>query len=475
MKKTAPFLVFALVLLVNPNVNVFDILPDFIAYFIFARLLTKPADCAPYFEEARESALKLAWITLAKIPASFLVLYIRSHNTFDRDIYPLVSLVFAILEIIFILQFVKNLSSALFHLGERGTAQSLIAPFNTSKSSYRPLRPEDLRTYTIMFAVCKCILYALPEFLLLSGTTSDGTLKPSPMQRYYPWTLLAALAIGTVLGVIWILRAVKYARAVADEGKFTESLELLAREDAAASYEKKTALRSIRTSMLFFFTASILSIRIALRETNDINILPGVFFAAALIFALCKIKDFMKSSIRITAITAAVYSFLSIASLILLVRFNDKYTYMSLLGNDKAQTEYIIIIIVSALEFVALAALLVFTTLHLFSFIEEKTGVSPTAERYGITEQIYHRELKKKAIIMSSLGLLVGLAKLADIILKFFPKITYTDVGTGAATVVSSPLPWFNVVILAISVLYIGFSYYYTGILKEECELKYAK
>ena len=37
-------LVFALVLLANPNFNVVDIFPDFIAWLILARLFSAPAD-----------------------------------------------------------------------------------------------------------------------------------------------------------------------------------------------------------------------------------------------------------------------------------------------------------------------------------------------------------------------------------------------------------------------------------------------
>ena len=71
-KKEASLIVLALVFLFNPNIQVIDILPDFVAFFIFARLLEKPALMAPYFEEARSSALKLAVISLAKIPAFML-------------------------------------------------------------------------------------------------------------------------------------------------------------------------------------------------------------------------------------------------------------------------------------------------------------------------------------------------------------------------------------------------------------------
>jgi hypothetical protein len=39
----------ALILLFNPSINVVDVLPDFIAYFILARIFDGPSVAAPYF------------------------------------------------------------------------------------------------------------------------------------------------------------------------------------------------------------------------------------------------------------------------------------------------------------------------------------------------------------------------------------------------------------------------------------------
>ena len=47
-----PALVISLLLLFNPNVSIIDPLPDFIAFFILARLVERAADIAPHFEEA---------------------------------------------------------------------------------------------------------------------------------------------------------------------------------------------------------------------------------------------------------------------------------------------------------------------------------------------------------------------------------------------------------------------------------------
>ena len=83
------WLIFALIMLFNPNLQLIDILPDFIGFFILAKFIERAADAAPYFEEARAAFVKLGYISLAKIPALFVIVLVRSKNTLDNDIIAL--------------------------------------------------------------------------------------------------------------------------------------------------------------------------------------------------------------------------------------------------------------------------------------------------------------------------------------------------------------------------------------------------
>ena len=121
-KRFYSLLILSAVFLTNPNINIIDIMPDFVAWFILAKLFERAADSAPYFEEARSSFLKLAWINLAKVPAFFLMITIRSKDTLDNNVFALFSLSFCAIELVFLLPAIKNLFTALFHLGERTSA-----------------------------------------------------------------------------------------------------------------------------------------------------------------------------------------------------------------------------------------------------------------------------------------------------------------------------------------------------------------
>ena len=97
--------------LVIPGVNVYDLLPDFVAYFIFAFALRYPAERAPYFSEAKDAFVKLAIVSIVKIPASLAMTFIRSSNVSDSDVRSLFALTFCVVEGVLLYTAVSNLFS----------------------------------------------------------------------------------------------------------------------------------------------------------------------------------------------------------------------------------------------------------------------------------------------------------------------------------------------------------------------------
>ena len=476
--KEASLIVLALVFLFNPNIQVVDLLPDFVAYFILAHLLEKPALMAPYFDEARSASLKLALISLMKIPAFMLAVLIRSKNTLDNDVFPMLALIFATLEIIYGISFIKNISSAFFHLGERGSAAALITPFSLTKSGKREMRPEDLRGFTVFFLVAKCLLYTVPEFLLLSRTADNGTITPAPLSRFYPWTLIISLALGFIIGGIWLHRSKRYLKATLSEGEFTNSLNFLKNEGSDEEYLTRVKLRTTKRALILIAVATVFSFPMAFKETELINLFPSFIFSAFFIFALLKLKPHTQTSFKPSLISGAVFSALSVIAFGFSVSFLTKYDYLEL-GNklssshDKVMSSYIFVVITAALELLALIAFFVFAFRYLDSYIKENTGLSPKSERYSRTEREYHSELKKRLYIFFGIGLLTYVLKFIEICLYLAPKTSFSNMDGVASPVTGSALPWFGVLITVSSALFIGYAIYFTRLLAEEVELKY--
>ena len=160
-KRTATTVIIAFIMLFNPNINLYDVLPDFIGYIILARLFERAADAAPYFEEARAAFVKLAYVSIAKIPAIVIVTTTRMGNVQDHDIVALMTLIFAVLEILFIIPAAKNAFDALLYLGQRTDAQSLIKSGSLTST-------EALKSFTLVFLIFKSLIYSLPEMLRIA-------------------------------------------------------------------------------------------------------------------------------------------------------------------------------------------------------------------------------------------------------------------------------------------------------------------
>lgn len=476
--KTAPLIVLGLIFLFNPNIQVVDLLPDFVAYFIFARLLEKPALMAPYFEEARSTSLKLALLSLAKIPAFVLAIFIRSKNTLDNDIFPLLALVFATLEIILCLTLIKNLSSAFFHLGERASARSLITPFSLSKAEKREMRPEDLKNMTAFFVIAKCLLYTLPEFLLLTRTADNGLIMPSPLAKLYPIALLICLALGSVIGVTWLIRSRKYLDAVIAEGEFTRSLNFLKSETSEAEYNIRVKLRRTNKALFALAAASIFTYPMIFEDAELINIFPGFIFAAILIYSFSKLRPLISKSIIPTLISSGAYAATSLLAFVFSVRFLKKYDYIDIANklsasNHDVLAAYVGVVITAAIEFIAITVFFAFALKYMRSFILENTGLSPESDRYSRTESDYHKSLMIKLYLFFGFAFLAALLKFVEICLFLSPKIHYNITSEHLSVVTSSAVPWFGILVAAASILFIGYALYFTHILREEIEMKY--
>ncbi len=467
-KKFYGLLIFSIILLFNPNINIFDPLPDFIAWFILAKLFEKAADSAVYFEEARVSFLKLGWLNIAKLPAFLVILMVRGENVHDNDVYALMSLTFAIVEAIFVIQAIKNIFAALTHLGERTSAVSLIKPFPLSKRGLRTMPVDTLRGYSYFFAICKSTLYALPDMFLLTRVSESGQILTA--SRYYPHALILAQVLGLIVGVVWLIRILKYVNSVYKEGLFNEALEFTATEDTELKFETKRKIRVLSFSLTLMAVASIFMLEISLDDFKQVNILPSFMFGIFLIASFYTMRKYISKNIALyisgflfIAISALAYTFSTI--------FHSSYEYIDLINNANARESYLWVQIFGIAEFIVLSLFLILSSRTLKSFILTNTGLSPDSNRYLRMEKEYHLSLIRKAYILTGIGILAALAKCVNIFLNRDVQFVFTNINE--VMIAASPIPWFNLVVTVTAVAYIAYSIYFTSALKEEVRMKY--
>lgn len=464
-RKNYYLLIFSLVLLFNPNLNVVDILPDFIAWFILARLFERASDSAPHFEEAREAFIRLGWLNLLKIPAFLLILFVKSKDTYDNNIYTLVSFSFAIFEIILTVGATKNFFSALFHLGERTEAQSLIKPF--SNNALREYTPELLKNFTYLFFIAKTAFYVIPDLFLLTRVSDKGYVIAG--SKFYPFVMAASLVLGITIGILWLLSTKKYISNIHSEDKFYSALDAMITERGAANFEAKAKLRLTVNSLTLLCVATFFSIELTFDSWKGINLLPHFLYGIMLIIACHYISKVQKASAFKLYVSGAIFSLCALVHYVVSVDFHTRYEYRDLIENASAKSAYSLLQITALVEFVALSVFLIFVFKALNSFVVNNTGVDIDSDRYGKLEFEFHRALKIKNLVLTLLGILAGAAKCVNVFLNSEVQIFFSETNT----IFASSLPWFGVVVTFTALAYIGFAFFYISSLKDEVRMKY--
>lgn len=464
--------VLCLIFLFLPNVHVVDFLPDFIACFLLSKYFSKAADISPYFNEATVALKRLGWVNLARIPALFLVIAVRAQNQADYDIIVLLSLVFAVGELLLSLQAAHYLFDAFFYLGERTTHASFITPFSYTADGGRRIEPDSLKNTTTLFLLVKALASSAPEFLRLSSTkTSDSTMYVSGT-IYYPMILTFALLLATVVGSIWLFRMLAYRRAILADGGLDAALAEMIPTGTLPILENKQKLRALLTVFTAFTIAAFFTMDFAFDTLGNVNILPQFLFAAILCFGVARLRRYAEGTER-TLIAGGVYALFSLVSTALTIFFADRYGYAALLRSAEAREAYLPIKIFAIVEFIAFVVFLFFFFSVQNSFVLRETGVSQTSDRYDRTEKEYHRMLKRRNLLLFIVGLLMGGSKCAEAFFRGTVKtVTIRDIGGLEKTMVVPVLEWFPVVVAATSVLYILASLYIYGKLKEDLRRK---
>lgn len=459
-------LIFCAIFLINPNINVVDILPDFIAWFILAKLFEGAADSAPYFEEARSSFLKLGWINLAKIPALFLIITIRSKDTLDNNVFALFSLSFCAIELLFLLPCIKSLFTALFHLGERTYANSLIAPIDSLFSSKRKITPESLKECTYFFFIFKSILSFIPDMFRLTRFSDEG--NPIMISKYYPFVFIMSMLLTLFVAIIWFIRIRKYAISIREEGRFFEALDMMAREGSEEYAKKRTELRTALSAITAISITSLFTFELSFDNWGGINILPHFIYGILLIVSMSLLEKTVKVRLC-TYLVGICYVASAITSYAFSILFLSKYNYLDIADGGAAKKSYLFVEVSGVIEFLFIVAFLLLIASELNKFILNHTGIDPHCSRYGALDKELHTSLKKKNAILCGLGILAAALKCINIFVNSNVQVLFPN----ETAMLAPSLPWFNLLVQLSAIAYMLFCFYFCSALKDEIKNKH--
>lgn len=457
----------ALLLLVNPNIHIVDILPDFIAYFLIFSVISEAAGLAPHFEQAKDACKKLAILCLFKIPASFITVSVNSNNITDKNLIPTFAIVFAVFEMILGYTFIFHLSEGLFYLGQRTDATALISPFRTKKGakenaasgtlSERRHTPEALRNASLLFLFVKGFASFLPELLLLTRKQEYvGDLSGQmSLAKLYPYALLLIATITLAIGIYWLVMARAYMKAVRKEGKFLNSLLALAGDTLIAKKEKHELCSAYVLGFSLIAIASLFSM----------NFMPLFYFALFLLLGAVWIR--IEKPLRgLTRIFGALSLTSSAVLSILIKEFDANYGYHRLLKDEEAIRAYQPCVLVSVLTAILFIAFLVCILIALNRTVKGAFGTKDSGEK---KETRYKKTLLNMNLAFFILAALSVICRSIYVYLQ--GKVIFIPSSAAAVGTYSHQWEFWPLIMTVIAIPFIIYTFYYMGVLKEEAKL----
>ena len=462
IKNAYPLIILSLVFLFNPNINIIDLLPDFVAYALLVLVIGSFSATVPYLAECKEALIKLTLVTLIKVPA-FVIMY--SNMRVGSDIVPLFTLSFAVIECIFIYGAVRNLFLAISYLGERTDCRAARLPITVSKR--KSISLEAFEKLTLIFFLVKAIINVFPELFLLTG--EDFRLKRELM-NLYPTVLVLSILASLIISSLWLRYAIKCVKSMRKAGDLEQALKTVDGYTSAGLSKSEGLKKRLITALNLLAVSSIFIFDVSFQSTNGRNILPHFIYGIVLFCAVINLTDKRFNKIALISLTAC-FSVSAVINQVLFARFFDRYQYIDLSYSRIAREEYAPIKILSVFETAFLIGMTVIAAMILVEFIKAHTDTDPGDKSYSITNERAHRRLIKTTLPLMVLSALINLMKCVNVFLK--QKVSIIPTAVSMEGIPSPGIPIFTTIITLLCVVYVIYSFVTVSTLKDEVKMKY--
>ena len=199
-------LALAFVFLFNPNLNIVDILPDFIGYALLCIFLSKLSDMNEDIAVATKGFLRAFFVDVAKLASIFLV-FGNQNPQEQNTLLLLLSFVFAVLELLILFPAYKALFNGFITLGYKFPNTAVLGKVSANAKANHT---ERARLFTFIFLIVKTAMYTLPEFAVLSTHSYDEFAATLYIYDYVGLLRAFAIIVCLVVGIIWFVHIRAY-------------------------------------------------------------------------------------------------------------------------------------------------------------------------------------------------------------------------------------------------------------------------
>ncbi len=310
--------------LINPTVNIIDIIPDFIGYLLIVLGIDRLADMEDHFAEAKKGFVLLTVVSAAKTASCLLL------SVIDGTFVILLSFAFALLEALFFIPAMTKLFGGFNYYGLRLESKACegiykkayVKDENGNKvNTMKKARSSDsILALSVIAFVIRALCYFLPQLPTLFSYGDSAVINGEyvrDMADFIPHMYVLCAVVVLAVSLPWAISFCRYIKGIAGDEALIATLEEKYNESVAPNEnyfaEKKTKAVWVVTILAAVFCFSI--------YIDYVNWLPSgvacVFFAVVALM--------LKKSSR-AAVPTAVFGFLGIIPSALEVILQYQYT-----------------------------------------------------------------------------------------------------------------------------------------------------
>ncbi len=457
-KKRIGRIAAGMIFLLNPNITVVDILPDFIGCILVISGLSRMRDISDSLEAARSNFLRLFWVSLSHIPAFMLMVIISASFVNEKTSILVFSFVYAVIEFILINNALTSLIDGMVYVGERYDGDCCF--YEVTRKAR--IDVSHLRLFTTVFLVVTKGLSVAPNLVYLYDTslgygTVVGQYAINPVSFIGPITVICFIP-GIIFGIVWAFRMNRYLCTIRRDDAFCSVVDDVLSNSAI----QNTAVYKYRRTCTAIYILIAAFVLFADFYIDEFNIVPDLLSAVLMLSAAIYMKKKFASASGSAVAVSAVYTAAQTLMLVLCVYFNSEFKFSDVgrvLEADAAFELYIGVLCVCEV----LSAI---TTALLFgSYSRVLADGFSSAVRQGHTrdgKDIFFESHKKKCMLAAALSLVAGICHIVQIFSMgdmkriLLNKNSYTD----ASGIYVPSLEGFWMVSFLSNVVFIAFAVY---------------
>lgn len=376
------------IFLCNPNFIVIDVLPDWIGYFLLCCGLSKLGELNGSVGAAVTAFRRMIWIDAAKLLAILWIfgMSVTSERTASMLLW---TFVFSVLELIFVIPAYSKLFDGLTEIGYFYPNTSL---FESSDRQKKKSRTDRIKAFTVFFVAAKAILTVLPEFAELTNASYDESAGTVNLYRYIGVMRMLAWIPVLVIGIIWLIRTVRYFRTVLKDRVLMDGLQEAYQRDVAPKVGLFVG-KTVRCGAALVVAALCLTLDLRL---DGQNCFPDFFAAVVLLLAFCVLQKRERQSGRLWIAAVLCYTAFAIAGAVADTSFFSHYQYNSLIKNEAAMQTYGVLFLLNIGKYLSLLWSLLCLLGKLRTVVERHTGSVAGRERLSEQENSMAQALQKE-------------------------------------------------------------------------------